>query len=45
MAEQYAVRAYGDADEFFCTLKADRERLINLMASGGLLPVDPAHGR
>jgi len=45
VAEQYALRAYGDANEFFSTLKADRERLINLMASGGLVPVDPGHGQ
>lgn len=36
---------YGDTNEFFSTLKADRERLINLMASGGLVPVDPADGQ
>jgi hypothetical protein len=37
LMEQYAQRAYGkDVREFLIKLKSERQRLVDLMAKGGL---------
>ena len=36
VAQQYALRAYGDAGDFLRGLKAERKRLVELMAKEGL---------
>jgi hypothetical protein len=38
VAQQYALRVYGDASDFLRGLKAERPRLIDAMAKGGLKP-------
>ena len=36
VAQQYAIRVYGDATTFLRGLKAERVRLLNAMAKDGL---------
>ena len=36
VAQQYALRVYGDATTFLRGLKAERTRLLDLMAKEGL---------
>jgi hypothetical protein len=37
VAQQYALRAYGDASAFLRALKTERPRLLDAMAKGGLV--------
>jgi len=38
VAQQYAIRVYGDAGDFLRGLKAERPRLVDVMAKDGLKP-------
>jgi len=38
VAQQYALRAYGDASDFLRKLKTERPRLLDAMAKAGLQP-------